>query len=106
MEVFKMLAENKMRLCDMLNNNFVSPSNLVIDKLYLVYDFSGVMLLYFREFGVRLLYFREFDYDDSGNVVSLLFSDSFSYDAFFIRFYLVDFVGFFIEYVECEDYLQ
>lgn len=80
----------------MLNNNFVSPSNLVIDKLYLVYDFSGV----------RLLYFREFDYDDSGNVVSLLFSDSFSYDAFFIRFYLVDFVGFFIEYVECEDYLQ
>lgn len=80
----------------MLNNNFVSPSNLVIDKLYLVYDFSGV----------RILYFREFDYDDSGNVVSLLFSDSFSYDAFFIRFYLVDFVGFFIEYVECEDYLQ
>lgn len=80
----------------MLNNNFVRPSNLVIDKLYLVYDFSGV----------RLLYFREFDYDDSGNVVSLLFSDSFSDDAFFIRFYLVDFVGFFIEYVECEDYLQ
>ena len=79
----------------MLYNNFVSPSNLVIDKLYLVYDFSGV----------RILYFREFDYDDSGNVVSLLFSDSFSYDAFFIRFYLVDFVGFFIEYVECEDYL-
>lgn len=80
----------------MLNNNFVSASNLVIDKLYLVYDFSGV----------RILYFREFDYDDSGNVVSLLFSDSFSYDAFFIRFYLVDFVGFFIEFVECEDYLQ
>lgn len=47
----------------MLNNNFVSASNLVIDKLYLVYDFSGV----------RILYFREFDYDDSGNVVSLLF---------------------------------
>lgn len=68
----------------MLNNNFVSASNLVIDKLYLVYDFSGV----------RILYFREFDYDDSGNVVSLLFSDSFSDDAFFIRFYLVDFVGF------------
>lgn len=66
------------------------------DKLYLVYDFSGV----------RILYFREFDYDDSGNVVSLLFSDSFSDDAFFIRFYLVDFVGFFIEFVECEDYLQ
>ncbi len=79
----------------MLYNNFVSPSNLVIDKFYLVYDCSGV----------RLLYFRSFDYDDSGNVVSLLFSDSFSYDAFFIRFYLVDFVGFFIEYVECEDYL-
>lgn len=80
----------------MLYNNFVSPSNLVIDKLYLVYDCSGV----------RILYFRVFDYDDSGNVVSLLFSDSFSDDAFFIRFYLVDFVGFFIEYVECEDYLQ
>ena len=40
----------------MLYNYFVSPSNLVIDKLYLVYDFSGV----------RILYFREFDYDDSG----------------------------------------
>lgn len=84
----------------MLNNNFVSPSNLVIDKLYLVYDCSGV-----RISGVRILYFRKFDYDDSGNVVSLLFSDSFSDDAFFIRFYLLDFVGFFIEYVECEDYL-
>lgn len=60
----------------MLNNNFVSASNLVIDKLYLVYDFSGV----------RILYFREFDYDDSGNVVSLLFSDSFSDDAFLFVF--------------------
>lgn len=78
----------------MLYNNFVSPSNLVIDKFYLVYDYCS---------GVRLLYFRKFDYDDSGNVVSLLFSDSFSDDAFFIRFYLLDFVGFFIEYVECED---
>lgn len=63
--------------------------DLVIDKLYLVYDCSGV----------RLLYFREFDYDDSGNVVSLLFSDSFSYDAFFIRFYLIDFVGFFVDFI-------
>lgn len=62
----------------MLYNNFVSPSNLVIDKLYLVYDFSGV----------RILYFREFDYDDSGNVVSLLFSDSFSDDAFFYSFFI------------------
>ena len=43
----------------MLYNNFVSPSNLVIDKFYLVYDCSGV----------RLLYFRSFDYDDSGNVL-------------------------------------
>lgn len=65
----------------MLNNNFVSPSNLVIDKLYLVYDCSGV-----RISGVRILYFRKFDYDDSGNVVSLLFSDSFSDDAFLFVF--------------------
>lgn len=84
----------------MLYNNFVSASNLVIDKLYLVYDCSGLRIP-----GVRILYFRKFDYDNSGNVVSLLFSDSFSDDAFFIRFYLLDFVGFFIEYVECEDYL-
>lgn len=82
----------------MLLNNFVSASNLVIDKLYLVYYCSGLRIP-----GVRILYFRKFDYDDSGNVVSLLFSDSFSDDAFFIRFYLLDFVGFFIEYVECED---
>lgn len=61
----------------MLNNNFVRPSNLVIDKLYLVYDFSGV----------RLLYFREFDYDDSGNVVSLLFSDSFFMMLFLFVFF-------------------
>lgn len=48
----------------MLYNNFVSPSNLVIDKLYLVYDCSGV-----RISGVRILYFRKFDYDDSGNKI-------------------------------------
>lgn len=34
-----MILNQKMEDVDMLNNNFVSASNLVIDKLYLVYDF-------------------------------------------------------------------